>query len=96
MKIVLASPHFPPHFIGGVEVYVQRLADGFLRLGHDPTVIAVEAIDGPSDAPRIDVDREFGYPVYRVSLEGGPVFYVLSATKQPDSVGARFQVRFEF
>ena len=69
MKIVLASPHFPPRFIGGVETFVKRLADGFLRLGDQPTVIAVEAIDGPTGAPRIDVDSAFGYPVYRVSLD---------------------------
>lgn len=69
MKIVLASPHFPPRFIGGVETFVKRLADGFLRHGDDPTVITVEAIDGPPGAPRIDVDTAFGYPVYRVSLD---------------------------
>ena len=69
MKIVLASPHFPPRFIGGVETFVKRLADGFLRLGDQPTVIAVEAIDQPTGAPRIDVDSSFGYPVYRVSLD---------------------------
>ncbi len=69
MKIVLASPHFPPRFIGGVETFVKRLADGFLRLGDQPTVIAVEAIDGPSGAPRVERDSAFGYPVYRMSLD---------------------------
>ena len=27
MKILQASPHFPPRSIGGVEIYVKRLSD---------------------------------------------------------------------
>ena len=69
MKIVLASPHFPPRYIGGVEVYVKRLADGFLELGDEPAVIAVEFIDGGPGGPRIDVDSSAGYPVYRLSID---------------------------
>ncbi|MEQ1907970.1 MAG: glycosyltransferase family 4 protein [Vicinamibacterales bacterium] len=91
MKIVLASPHFPPRFIGGVETFVKRLADGFLRLGDQPTVIAVEAIDGPSGAPRIDVDSALGYPVYRVSLDltksGRPLAFHYGAPQVDQAIG---------
>lgn len=69
MKIVFASPHFPPRYIGGVEVYVKRLADGFLRLGDAPAVIAVEEIDGRAGEPQIEVDSSGGYPVYRLKID---------------------------
>lgn len=40
MKILLVSPEYPPHHIGGGGVVVQNLARTFVSKGHEVTVVA--------------------------------------------------------
>jgi glycosyltransferase involved in cell wall biosynthesis len=42
MKLLLAAPHYPPTYVGGVELYVQRLAGYVGARGIECHVVAVE------------------------------------------------------
>src|ERR671925_789061 len=66
MKILLVSPHFPPRYIGGVEIYTKRLADTLRASGDRPEIVAVETID-PSSGIDWVRDDQYGYPVHRLS-----------------------------
>jgi glycosyltransferase involved in cell wall biosynthesis len=69
MFIVLAAPHYPPRNIGGVEFFVQALARGLHRQGHRVEVVSVERIEhGPFPRVTAQVDREEGFPVYRLTV----------------------------
>lgn len=71
MNILIVSPHFPPTYIGGVEIYARRLADVLLARGDAPVVVAVERVDRGRSDVSVDTDHAFGYPVHRLS--GGVV-----------------------
>lgn len=44
MKILLVAPHYPPTYVGGVELYVQRLAGYLCAQGIHCQVIAIERL----------------------------------------------------
>lgn len=81
MKTLIVSPHFPPRYIGGVEMYAKRLADALRARGDVPAAVAVEHIDRTQAAIDVAIDRQFGYPVYRLS---GPV------VNQGERIGASY------
>lgn len=61
MKLVLVTPHYPPHFEGGTEVVVRAHARELARRGHELQVVS--GTDRPhrgADVERADVD---GIPV---------------------------------
>jgi glycosyltransferase involved in cell wall biosynthesis len=70
MKILIVSPHFPPRYIGGVEMYTKRLADMLLARGERPEVVAAERVDITQSSMKVERESEFGYPVHRLS---GPI-----------------------
>jgi glycosyltransferase involved in cell wall biosynthesis len=68
MKVLIVTPHFPPHHIGGVEIYTKRLAD-FLSAKRDHAeVVCTEQIDSKDTALHVVSDTEFGYPVHRLYM----------------------------
>jgi glycosyltransferase involved in cell wall biosynthesis len=80
MRIVLVSPHFPPRHIGGVEIYVKRLADELQRRGDRPEVVCVERVDRTADDVVVVRDVDFGYPVHRLQVNGHRLGTPLSAS----------------
>lgn len=44
MRILLAAPHMPPRFVGGVEVLVQRLAQSLAAMGHDVDAVSIDQV----------------------------------------------------
>jgi glycosyltransferase involved in cell wall biosynthesis len=66
MKVLFVSPHFPPRYIGGVEIYTKRLADTLLSLGEKPEILCVERIDSEQPGVRIVRDTAYGYAVHRL------------------------------
>lgn len=47
MKIVIATPHYPPNYIGGTEQIAYRMANILRGKGHEVTVLCVESIHEP-------------------------------------------------
>lgn len=45
MRIVIAVPHFPPHYTGGAELRAYRTASRLQNRGHEVRLICIEAID---------------------------------------------------
>jgi glycosyltransferase involved in cell wall biosynthesis len=69
MKILLVSPHYPPRFMGGVEVYTQRVAHALAARNHTVLVVAVDAIDGKSaNGIGVQTTLDAGVEVSRLSL----------------------------
>jgi glycosyltransferase involved in cell wall biosynthesis len=69
MRVLLVSPHFPPHHVGGVEYYTQRLGNWLRDAGHEPEVACVEEVrSGDRHEVIAHVDYANGYPVYRLDL----------------------------
>ena len=69
MKLLLVAPHYPPRFLGGVELCTQRLAHRFRAQGHDVTVVAVEQLGAAQLPPvTVDIDDDGGVRVLRLSL----------------------------
>lgn len=44
MKLLLVAPHYPPTYVGGVELYVQRLARYCSARGVECRVVAIERL----------------------------------------------------
>lgn len=69
MKILLVAPHYPPRYIGGVELIAQRLAHRLRAAGHAVCVIAVERVGvEPQDPQLAEVTDDDGVTVWRLSL----------------------------
>ncbi|WP_162787289.1 glycosyltransferase family 4 protein [Notoacmeibacter marinus] len=70
MRVVIATQHFPPRFVGGVEIYSEWLARALARRGFDVIVVALEEVDRKS-GPSIEVsDTQYdsGIRVLRLSM----------------------------
>jgi glycosyltransferase involved in cell wall biosynthesis len=68
MKVMLVAPHFPPRYLGGVEIYTKRLADYLTAQGDQPEVVCAERIDSESSEVEIIRDTALGYPVHRLHV----------------------------
>jgi len=69
MFVTLATPHYPPRNIGGVEFYVQSLARWLHQQGHRVEVVCVEQIEyGPFPRVSARVDPAEGFPVHRLTV----------------------------
>ncbi len=67
-KIVLATHHFLPRYIGGVELIVQRIARHLQGRGHEVEVVCVEEPDaGERDKVTAVQDRYESITVHRLS-----------------------------
>jgi glycosyltransferase involved in cell wall biosynthesis len=69
MKIALSSRRFVAPFSGGVDVYADRLARAFRRMGHQTGFLAFdleEAATGPEVV--VGMDEHQGLPVWRFVL----------------------------
>jgi glycosyltransferase involved in cell wall biosynthesis len=72
LKIVLATHHFPPKYVGGVELIVRRAARWLTRNGRQVQVVCVESIDQPSTKGlEVSADQYEGITVYRLSFDRG-------------------------
>lgn len=69
MKIVIATHHFPPNYIAGVELYAYRMAQYLLREGHLVWVVCVESTEGESRRFHCVEDNYDGIPVRRLHLD---------------------------
>jgi glycosyltransferase involved in cell wall biosynthesis len=68
VKIVLASHHYPPAYVAGVELLTERLARWLATRGHTVEVVVIETID--SDRPlSIQTDVQDGVVVHRLALQ---------------------------
>jgi len=79
LKIVFATHHFPPKYLGGVELIVRRAAHWLSRNGHQVEVVCIESIEH-SSSEELDVvtDEYEGIAVHRLSFnrgQTGDVFY---------------------
>jgi len=72
MKITLVVHHFPPKYLGGVEIYTRRLARWLLAHGHAVQVVCIETVNPqiPS-AVLATLDNYEGISVWR--LDWNPV-----------------------
>jgi hypothetical protein len=52
MKLLISAHHFRPPFIGGVDVYADRLGRSLQRLGQQ---IAYLAVDGSAEGPEDEI-----------------------------------------
>jgi glycosyltransferase involved in cell wall biosynthesis len=81
MKIVLGVHHYPPTFVGGVELLAERIARSLVVRGHSVEVICVE-----------DVSTETSFTV-RTDLENGVTVHRLGLrlAEGRDPIGLRFK-----
>ncbi len=69
MRIALIAPHFPPDYVGGVELYTRRVADWLLAHDHAPVVICIERIDQDRNRPiEAVVETSRGYEIHRLAI----------------------------
>ena len=69
MHVLQVSPHLPPRFLGGVEVYTQHLMRNLAARGHRVQGVAVDAVAaGQADGCAASADRADGIDVHRLSL----------------------------
>jgi glycosyltransferase involved in cell wall biosynthesis len=81
MHVLQVSPHLPPRFLGGVEVYTQHLMRNLAARGHRVQGVAVDAIaTGPENGCAGTTERADGYDVHRLTLTIPPSapFHLLS------------------
>jgi GT2 family glycosyltransferase/glycosyltransferase involved in cell wall biosynthesis len=70
MKIVLASHHFPPDRLGGVELVTLKTAHWLQGHGHTVEVVAIErATEGAPDRVEARADAYQGVPVVRLTID---------------------------
>jgi glycosyltransferase involved in cell wall biosynthesis len=95
MKIVLALAWYFPEALGGVEVYVNGLAQRLKRRGHDVSVTAPARGSSESREYEHDGIRVFRYPLQgrsatrdecqsRVSASGSEILLARLAQQRPD------------
>lgn len=69
MKIALSGRRFRPPFVGGVDVYTDRLRLAFQRLGHDIIVLAYESTAGNNNGNlKVSPDEYDGTQVWRIQF----------------------------
>lgn len=69
MKITLCTQKFIPPFIGGVDVYTDRLACALKRLGHDVSIIAFDSsVDTNGKKITAAPDSYDGMTVWRIKF----------------------------
>lgn len=85
MRVLVVSPHLPPSFLGGVEVYSAGLLRALGDRGHDVMGVAVERLtSAPADGCTAVVDEAQGYPVHRLQMALAPSrVFPLLATHGP-------------
>jgi glycosyltransferase involved in cell wall biosynthesis len=86
MKVLLVAPHYPPQFIGGVELCTERLAHRLRAAGHETSVVAVERV-GADQAERLQIEStdEDGVAVFRLSLAAADQAHAFSYSyRHPD------------
>jgi glycosyltransferase involved in cell wall biosynthesis len=90
MKILLVAPHYPPRFIGGVELATRRLAQRLHAAGHATSVVAVEQLGvAPSDQPeplQVEQTDDEGVRVWRLSLRAVEGQQAFASTYRPREV----------
>ena len=74
LRVLIASHHFPPHYVAGAEQYAYRLARWLVHQGHEAEVVCVESIDyGDSPEPICTEDHYDGIAVHRLQFNLGTV-----------------------
>jgi glycosyltransferase involved in cell wall biosynthesis len=69
MHVLVVSPHLPPNFFGGVEVYSDGLVRALRARGRLAEAVAVEHIaQGPADGCEAVTNVDSGYPTHRLAL----------------------------
>jgi glycosyltransferase involved in cell wall biosynthesis len=71
LRIAFATHHFPPKYLGGVELITHRAAHWLTRSGHAVQVVCIESIDRPSRGLDVVVDEYEGITVHRLSFGRG-------------------------
>jgi glycosyltransferase involved in cell wall biosynthesis len=69
MKIIIATHHFPPTYVAGVEQITLRESRELQARGHDVEVVCIEAIDRGTLTPSATHDTYLGIPVHRLTLD---------------------------
>jgi len=81
---VLATHHFPPKYLGGVELIVRRAAHWLTRSGHQVQVVCVESIEQPSTTGLDVATGEYeGITVHRLSFERGQTGNIHESFQNP-------------
>jgi glycosyltransferase involved in cell wall biosynthesis len=68
VKIVLATHHYPPTYVAGVELVAERLARWLVKRGHVVHVVCIEDIDA-AGSMKIDTQLQDGVTVHRLYLK---------------------------
>ena len=68
MKITLCTHKFKPPFMGGVDVYTDRLRRALIRLGHELTILAFDSSGTMEEGIALATDEYDGTLVRRVSF----------------------------
>ena len=69
MHVLQVSPHLPPRFLGGVEVYTQHLMRHLAARGHQVQGVAVDAVaTGAADGCAASADRADDVEIHRLTV----------------------------
>ena len=69
MKIALCTRRFVPPFVGGVDVYTDRLSRALERLGHEIMILACDATaDSHNQAITLSLDEYQGTKIWRLKF----------------------------
>ncbi len=69
MHVLQVSPHLPPRFLGGVEVYTQHLMRNLAARGHRVQGVAVDAVaTGAADGCAASTDRADDVEIHRLTV----------------------------
>ncbi len=69
MKVLIATPHYPPKYIGGTEQIAYRTAHALTDRGHQVSVVSVESIQANEDEPFCLTQEEAGVKVHRLHFQ---------------------------
>ncbi len=68
MRLTLVAPHFPPTFVGGVELYVRRLGQWLASRRYEVDVVAVERFSPGARCVDAQVSREGDLEIVRLTV----------------------------
>lgn len=68
MRLLLVGPHYPPTYVGGVELYVRRLAEYASTRGVECRVVAIERLWKATSQLSMAERRENGVLVSRLDV----------------------------
>ncbi len=88
---MLATHHFPPKYVGGVELIVRRAAHWLIRNGHQVQVVCVESIDRPFKGLDVAANEYEGIPVYRLSFNRGQTGDIFRESFRNSLIGQWFE-----